>query len=85
MGPMTIQQEMDLALEHYGSGRLLDTEGMCREILGVQPQNAESLHLPGVLAHRARQVYGWPSRTVRRRQSSPVMTDAGIQSSCWRW
>jgi protein O-GlcNAc transferase len=53
MGTMTMQQRMALALEHYSSGRLADTEGMCREILGVQPQNAEALHLLGVLAQRA--------------------------------
>jgi predicted O-linked N-acetylglucosamine transferase (SPINDLY family) len=56
MGLMTIQQKMDLALEHYSSGRLVDTEGMCREILGIQPQNAEALHLLGVLAHRTGQL-----------------------------
>jgi len=56
MGPMTIQQKMNLALEHYSSGRLVDTEGVCREILGVQPHNAEALHLLGVLAHRTGQV-----------------------------
>jgi protein O-GlcNAc transferase len=56
MGPMTIQQKMDLALEHFSSGRLVDTEGICREIIGVQPQNAEALHLLGVLAHRAGQL-----------------------------
>jgi protein O-GlcNAc transferase len=48
----TTQQKMALALEHYSSGRLRDTEGLCREILDVQPQHAEALHLLGVLAHR---------------------------------
>ncbi|HWZ70528.1 MAG TPA: tetratricopeptide repeat protein [Casimicrobiaceae bacterium] len=48
----TTQQKMALALEHYSSGRLRDTEGLCREILDVQPQHAEALHLLGVLANR---------------------------------
>jgi predicted O-linked N-acetylglucosamine transferase (SPINDLY family) len=43
---------MALALEHYSSGRLRDTEGLCREILDAQPQHAEALHLLGLLAHR---------------------------------
>jgi protein O-GlcNAc transferase len=48
----TMRRKMDLALEHYSSGRLRETEGLCREILGAQPQHAEALHLLGVLAHR---------------------------------
>ncbi len=48
----TTRQKMDLALEHYSSGRLRDTERLCREIVGAQPQHAEALNLLGVLAHR---------------------------------
>jgi Tfp pilus assembly protein PilF len=49
---MTTQQKMELALQHFGSGRLRDTEGLCRQILSAQPQHAEALHLLGVLANQ---------------------------------
>jgi len=50
---MTIQQTLELALEHYGNGRLRDTEALCRQILDVEPKHADALHLLGVLAHQA--------------------------------
>jgi len=43
---------MTLALEHYGAGRLRESEDICREVLEREPAHADALHLLGVLAHR---------------------------------
>jgi protein O-GlcNAc transferase len=53
MTTMTIQQTLELALQRYGNGRLRETEALCRQILDVEPQHADALHLLGVLAHQA--------------------------------
>jgi predicted O-linked N-acetylglucosamine transferase (SPINDLY family) len=49
---MSPDETLDLALKHYASGRLRDTEGLLREILGANPRHGPALHLLGVLAYR---------------------------------
>jgi predicted O-linked N-acetylglucosamine transferase (SPINDLY family) len=53
MSEFTIQQALDLAVQHQRCGRLQEAEQVYRQILLVQPQNADALHLLGVLAHQA--------------------------------
>ena len=48
--PMTIDQAMALALEHQNAGRLADAESIYRQVLSVNPRNADALHLLGLLA-----------------------------------
>ena len=50
MATMTIDETMELALQHYAGGRLQETEGLCREILHAEPRHGAALHLLGVLA-----------------------------------
>jgi predicted O-linked N-acetylglucosamine transferase (SPINDLY family) len=50
---MTIQQALDLALQHHGSGRLVEAESLYRQILAVQPNHAEAMHHLGIIAHQA--------------------------------
>ena len=50
---MTIPQAFALALQHHQSGRVAEAENIYREILAVEPQHADALHLLGVLAHQA--------------------------------
>ncbi|MGB8169477.1 MAG: tetratricopeptide repeat protein [Chthoniobacteraceae bacterium] len=50
---MTIQQAFELALEQHQSGRLAEAETIYRQILAVQPQHADALHLLGVLVWQA--------------------------------
>ena len=49
---MTIQQALELAILHHQAGRLGDAEGLYRQILAVQPNQADVLHHLGVVAHQ---------------------------------
>jgi len=50
---VTTQQAFDLALQHHQAGRLAEAEALYRQILAVQPNHADALHLLGVVAHQA--------------------------------
>ena len=43
---------MSLLLQHHQAGRLAEAEALYRQILAVEPQHADALHLLGVLAHQ---------------------------------
>ncbi|MEO5373653.1 MAG: hypothetical protein H7840_05170 [Alphaproteobacteria bacterium] len=45
-------QELEQARRHLGDGRLGEAEPLLRAILAKAPDNAEALHLLGLLAHR---------------------------------
>jgi predicted O-linked N-acetylglucosamine transferase (SPINDLY family) len=47
----TPDEAMAQALFHYSNGRLLETEGLCRQILDTDSRYAPALHLLGVLAY----------------------------------
>jgi len=49
---MTHQQALDIALEHHRSGRIAEAEAICRQLLGIYPQNAGLWNFLGVLAHQ---------------------------------
>jgi protein O-GlcNAc transferase len=49
---MTNPQTFDLALQHHRAGRLADAEALYRQILAIQPNHADALHLLGVIAHQ---------------------------------
>jgi tetratricopeptide (TPR) repeat protein len=51
----TVQDALAAALAHHQAGRLPEAEGIYRQILDVEPQHAETLHLLGVLAHQVGQ------------------------------
>jgi tetratricopeptide (TPR) repeat protein len=46
---MTLQQALDLGVQHHQAGRLREAEGIYRQILSADPNNAQTLHLLGVL------------------------------------
>jgi len=48
----TIAQALAIALEHHQAGRLPLAEQVYRQILSVEPQQADALHLLGVLAQQ---------------------------------
>ena len=50
---MTISQAFDLAVQHHRAGRLADAEALYRQILAVQPNHSDALHLLGLIAHQA--------------------------------
>jgi tetratricopeptide (TPR) repeat protein len=49
---MTIDQVLMLALQHHQAGRFADAEIIYRQIISHQPQNANALHLLGVLLNQ---------------------------------
>jgi predicted O-linked N-acetylglucosamine transferase (SPINDLY family) len=51
MAEMSLQQAFGLAVQHHNSGRLQEAESLYRQILAVQPNHADALHLLGVV-HR---------------------------------
>ena len=40
------------AFQHFKSGELGEAEALCRKIIAAQPQQADALHLLGVIAHQ---------------------------------
>ena len=49
----TIPEAFELAVAHHRDGRLQEAETIYRQILATEPRHAQSLHMLGVLAHRA--------------------------------
>ena len=52
-GGEDIVSMIQAAVQHHQSGRLGEAEVLYRQVLQVQPDNADALHLLGVLAHQA--------------------------------
>jgi tetratricopeptide (TPR) repeat protein len=52
MSRVTVSQALQLAIQHHQAGRLQQAEAVYRQILGLEPDNADALHLLGVLAHQ---------------------------------
>jgi predicted O-linked N-acetylglucosamine transferase (SPINDLY family) len=53
MPTATVQQTFALALQHHQAGRLADAEALYRQILAVQPVNADAVHNLGVVAQQS--------------------------------
>ena len=51
---MTIQQALDLAVQHHTAGRLSDAESIYQQILRSGPNQPIVLHLLGVIAQQMR-------------------------------
>ena len=49
---MPLGEALVLADRYRGEGRLLEAEGLCRQVLAAQPDVAEAEHLLGVIAHQ---------------------------------
>ena len=62
---VTIPEALQLALQHHQAGRLGEAENFYRQILAVQPQHADALHLLGVIAHQVGQ-HGSALDLIRR-------------------
>ena len=53
MNAISIEQAMQIALDHHNAGRLAQAEPIYRQILAQLPDHADSLHLLGVLECQA--------------------------------
>ena len=49
---LTIQQSLDLAVQHHNEGRLPEAESIYQQILQVDSNQPVALHLLGVIAHQ---------------------------------
>src|SRR3954447_18129234 len=54
MIPTTIREAMEAALAHHRAARLGEAEALYRQVLRHRPDNADALHLLGVIAADAR-------------------------------
>jgi tetratricopeptide (TPR) repeat protein len=52
---MTVQQALDLAVQHHQGGRLREAETIYRQVLSADPSNPHALHLLGVLSNQVGQ------------------------------
>ena len=46
-----VRAALHTARQHYQAGRLPQVEAMCRQVLQKQPDNADALHLLGLIAY----------------------------------
>ena len=49
---LTIQQSLDLAVQHHNAGDLPKAEGVYQQILQTEPNQPVALHLLGVIAYQ---------------------------------
>ena len=52
MTTLTIQQAFELAVKHHAAGGLPQAEGICRQILSIQPDHLSSLKMLAQLSHQ---------------------------------
>ena len=50
MPRVTIEQAVQIALQHHQAGRIAEAEKIYREVLNQRPNQADALHLLGVIA-----------------------------------
>jgi predicted O-linked N-acetylglucosamine transferase (SPINDLY family) len=49
---MTLDEALQLALQHHRAGRLAEAEPIYRQVLAQQPDHPDALHLLGLIAHQ---------------------------------
>ena len=49
---LTIQQAIDLAVQHHNAGDLTKAEGIYQQILQADPNQPVAMHMLGVIAHQ---------------------------------
>ena len=50
---MNVEKKLDQAIAFHQAGRLSEAEKLYQQVLADNPQNADALHLLGVIAYQA--------------------------------
>ena len=50
----TISEALAIALQHHRAGRLQAAQQVCRQMVAIQPRDADAIHLLGVIAWQMR-------------------------------
>lgn len=93
-----INQALQLAIEHQSAGRLQEAAAIYQQVLQVQPDSADALHLLGLVAHKAGQpetaldliskaIEIAPNTPLYYSNVGPVLIDLGLQDqamACYR-
>ena len=72
----TIPEALAVAVRYHQSGNLQQAEAIYRQILQVDPSNADALHLLGVIAGQVGKhdlAVAYISQAIRLRPSDPVL------------
>lgn len=72
----TLSDAMRIALQHQAEGQSAKAEQICREVLRVQPDFADAMHLLGAIAHQAGRLdeaAGWLNEACARDPGNPVL------------
>jgi len=54
MTQVTSEQAIQIAVKHYEAGQLQQSEAICRQLLALDPNQGDALHLLGLIAHQVR-------------------------------
>src|SRR4051812_38939084 len=71
----TIEQTLQLALQHHQAGRIADAESLYRRVLAAQPNHPDALHLLGALwldAGNANDAFDLISRAIAINPSAAI-------------
>jgi protein O-GlcNAc transferase len=79
---LTLQQALDLAVEHHRAGRLADAEVIYRRILAADPNNPRALQLLGVLGGQVGQAEAGIELIRRAIAIKPDFVDAYNNLGC---
>ncbi len=79
---LTLQQALDLAMQHHRAGRFAEAEAMYRRILDADPNNPNALHLLGVLGGQVGQAEAGIQLMRRAIALQPDFVDAYNNLGC---
>jgi predicted O-linked N-acetylglucosamine transferase (SPINDLY family) len=79
---LTLQQALDLATQHHRAGRFAEAEVIYRRVLEVDPNNANALHLLGVLGGQVGQAESGIQLMRRAIALQPDFVDAYNNLGC---
>ena len=73
--PLTVTDAIQLALKHHQKGELQQAEAIYRQLLQAEPDNADALHLLGVISNQLGQneiAIGLIEKAINANQAVPL-------------